>query len=134
MSKFITSNTVKPLMPVAQLIPLSEETARPSAFQLAREEVRKQFSAKQATQGIFGENIEHEDEESLRFLEQQIPALASSALKLAYQNALASGANVLEAVDGALVATAPDGNQQFIQALPPAYQVSIGSKRVRRAG
>lgn len=133
MSKFITANTVKPLMPLAKLIPLSEETAGRSEFQLAREEARKQFSAKQATQGIFGENIEHEDEESLRFLEGQIPALATTTLKQAYENALASGANVLEALDGALVETAPDGNRQFIQALSPAYQVAIGSKRVRRA-
>lgn len=134
MSKFITSNTVKPLMPLAKLIPLSEETARRTEFQLAREEARKQFSAKQATQGIFGENIEHVDEESLRFLEEQIPALATSALKQAYENALASGANVLEAVDGALVETTADGSRQFLQALPPPYQVSLGSKRVRQAG
>ncbi len=125
MPKFTTSNAVKPL---------TEEATTPRV--LAQWEVRRltQISlAKQATQGIFGNEIAQVNEETLLFLEEQIPELAACALTKSYCHALASGANVLEAVDGALVETAPDGNRQFIRALPQPYQVKLGSKRFRQA-
>ncbi len=119
---------------ISPITPLADEKSKFSPdFTQAREEVRKLFAAKQATQRIFGSNVENDDEENLRFLEEQIPELASAILKQSYKNALASGATVLEAVDGALVETAADGSRQLIHALPPSFPASIGSRRVRRA-
>jgi hypothetical protein len=72
------------------------------------------------------------DEKSIRRLEEQIPQLASQALRRAYVAALASGNNVLEAINGKLVETSPDGSMRVIRSLPPPTQVVLGSKRVRR--
>jgi hypothetical protein len=72
------------------------------------------------------------DEKSMLRLEEQIPELARQALKRAYVEALASGNKVLEAINGMLVETSPDGSMRVIRSLPPPTRVVLGSKRVRR--
>jgi len=125
MPKFRTSIVVKPLI---------EDAITPRA--LAQRKVRRltQISlAKQATRSFLGDEIVQMHEKTMLSLEEHIPELAACALKHAYYQALASGASVLEAVDGSLVATKQDGSRQFLQALPSPYQIKLGSKRFRRA-
>lgn len=71
-------------------------------------------------------------EEAMQFLEEHIPELAEGAFRQAYWAALASGNSVLEARDGALVETHPDGTFTFIKKLPPPLHVIKGQRLVRR--
>lgn len=63
-------------------------------------------------------------------LEKQIPELASGAVKQAYARALASGSSVLEAKNGLLVESRPDGTERVIKALPTGLTVRIGKRRI----
>ena len=54
-------------------------------------------------------------EESMRFLEENIPILADAAVKQAYWQALASGSSVLVYEDGALVEIFPDGTRKVLK-------------------
>ncbi len=67
-------------------------------------------------------------EESMRFLEEQIPELAELAVKLAYLKALASGSSVLECKNGVLMETFPDGTRKIIKKLPPSTPVKPGTR------
>ena len=71
------------------------------------------------------------DEDSLRFQEVFIPELAEGAIKQAYYQALAAGCSVLEAVDGQLIESAPDGSRRVIKSLPKPIPVQPG-QRFRR--
>lgn len=63
-------------------------------------------------------------------LEKQIPELASGAVKQAYARALASGSSVLEAKNGKLVESRPDGTVRVIKTLPAGKTVSLGKRRI----
>ncbi len=71
------------------------------------------------------------DEKSMRFQEASIPELAEGAVKQAYYNALAAGCTVLEALDGQLVESSPDGSVRVIRPLPAHIPVTPGL-RIRR--
>ncbi len=70
------------------------------------------------------------DENTMREGEDRIPELAECALKQAYHNALASGRNVLEAVDGQLIETRPDGTFRVLKSLPFPKAVIPGERLV----
>lgn len=74
------------------------------------------------------------DEKSISLLEARIPELAAAAFKQARAEALASGSKVLEAINGELIESSPDGSTRVIKSLPPSTQVDLGSKRSRRIG
>ncbi len=69
-------------------------------------------------------------------LEAHIPELAQDAVRRAYLQALTTSGQVIEAVEGQLVATSADGNQKVICSLEnKPVPVSLGARRVRkRAG
>ncbi len=66
-------------------------------------------------------------EAALDFLEQQIPELSAAATKIAYWKALAAGHSVLEARDGMLIETFPDGTWVEIKKLPPSRYLPPGT-------
>ena len=63
-------------------------------------------------------------------LEKQIPELARGAVKQAYARALASGSSVLEAKNGKLVESHPDGSERIIKSLPTGLIVKPGTRRI----
>jgi len=71
------------------------------------------------------------DEVAMRELEEQIPELAEKALNQAYLNTLASGQSVLEAINGELVKTYPDGTFRILKSLPSPISVVPGQRLVR---
>lgn len=71
------------------------------------------------------------NEKSMSFLENRIPELAEGAVKQAYCKALASGRKVVEAVNGQLVESAPDGSQKVLKKLHAPIPVTPGQKRTR---
>lgn len=72
------------------------------------------------------------DEQSMRYLEEQIPELAESAVNQAYYKALAAGRRVVGAVNGQLVESRPDGSFRVLKALAAApTPVVPGQRRVR---
>lgn len=58
--------------------------------------------------------------------EDQIPALAEQATKLAYAEALSAGRSVLVVKDGFLVEVFPDGRINQIREVPPSTPVTPG--------
>ena len=72
-------------------------------------------------------------EESMRFLEEQIPELAEAAVRLAYWNALNAGYSVVEYEDGALVEVFPDGTRKMIKRLPAQFEATPGQRYVLQA-
>lgn len=71
------------------------------------------------------------NEKSMSFLENRIPELAEGAIKQAYCKALSSGRNVVEAVNGQLVESRPDGTVKILKTLHAPIPVTPGQKRVR---
>ncbi len=69
------------------------------------------------------------NEDTIRFLEEHIPELASVAIKQAYWRALASGHSVLEAENGFIVEVLPNGKKKIIKKLPPSIAVNPGQRR-----
>lgn len=67
-------------------------------------------------------------EESMRFLEENIPILADAAIKQAYWQALASGSSVLVCENDVLLETFPDGSRKVIKQLAPQMTVTIGQR------
>ena len=67
-------------------------------------------------------------EESMRFLEEQIPSLAEAAFKQAYLKALASGSSVLICEDGVLVEVFPDNTRKVLKQLEPQTSCTIGQR------
>ncbi|MET3133491.1 hypothetical protein AAKU55_003781 [Oxalobacteraceae bacterium GrIS 1.11] len=78
------------------------------------------------------QSIETFDEKAMQQLEARVPEFADVALKEAYAKALRSGSKVLEALDGKLFESSPDGSQRLIKLLPPPVWVALGSKRFHR--
>ena len=71
------------------------------------------------------------DEKSMRFQEACIPELAEGALKQAYYRTLAAGCKVVEALNGQLVESLPDGSVRVIKSLPQPSPV-MPDKRIIR--
>jgi len=72
------------------------------------------------------------DEETILNLERRIPELAEGAVKQAYSKALASGRNVVEAVDGQLIESHPDGSSRVLRKIQAPIPVSPGQKKYRK--
>ena len=66
-------------------------------------------------------------EKELDFLESHIPALAESAFKKAYLDALSSGKSVLEAVDGKIIEIFPDGTQKLVKQIDSDRKTQINN-------
>jgi len=71
------------------------------------------------------------DEKTMSNLEKRIPELAEGAVKQAYCKTLTSGRRVVEAVNGNLVESNPDGSFKVIKSLTPPTAVVPGQRRVR---
>jgi hypothetical protein len=68
------------------------------------------------------------NEESMRFLEENIPLLADAAIKQAYWQALASGSSVLVCENDVLVETFPDGSRKVLKQLEPQTSATLGQR------
>jgi len=73
------------------------------------------------------------DEQSMRALEELIPSLAEEALKMARTRTLQSGRSVVEAVDGKLIESLPDGIFTILRSLAAPIPVTPGQKLIRRS-
>jgi hypothetical protein len=67
-------------------------------------------------------------EQTLDFLEQQIPSLSGAAVGVAYVQALASGQKVLVSGDGGLYQAFPDGTRTLVKKLDKPLSVPVGTK------
>lgn len=72
------------------------------------------------------------NEKAMRQQENRIPQLAESAVKQARANTLKAGRSVVEAVDGKLIETRPDGTSRVIKSIPAPTPVVAGQKRYRK--
>ncbi len=68
------------------------------------------------------------NEKEMRFLEEQIPELASAAFKKAYLDTLAAGLSVLKCEDGFLYEVFPDGTKKVVKKVAPRVKVNVGEK------
>ena len=73
------------------------------------------------------------DEKNMTVREERIPFLAEDAVKKARTKTLSSGRNVVEAVDGKLIESHPDGSYRVIRSLAAPITVAPGQKRIRRS-
>lgn len=69
----------------------------------------------------------HSDE-TLDFLEEQIPLLAQSALTVAYWEALSAGLSVLQVEEGNLVEVFPNGSRRVIKAIEEGVSMPKGTR------
>lgn len=67
-------------------------------------------------------------EQTLDYLEQQIPSLSAAAVDVAYWQALASGQTVLISRDGGLYEALPDGTRKLIKPLAKPLSVPVGTR------
>ncbi len=67
-------------------------------------------------------------EQTMRYLEEHIPDLASAATKQAYWQALAAGSSVLERENDSLVEVFPDGSRKIIKPLPAQTPTQLGQR------
>ena len=71
------------------------------------------------------------DDETLDFLEQQIPEMAAAAVKQAYWNALASGSSVLVSdTDGVIREIFPNGTSRFVEQGEPYVKIKKGITKI----
>jgi hypothetical protein len=68
------------------------------------------------------------DEETMRYLEEQIPELAKVAFAQAYLQALAAGSSVLVCEDGVIYEVFPDGARNVVKHIEPPRVVIPGTK------
>jgi hypothetical protein len=71
------------------------------------------------------------DEKDMSYLEGRIPELAEGAVKQAYCKTLTAGRRVVEAVNGQLVESHPDGTTKVLKTLAAPTPVAVGQRRVR---
>lgn len=71
------------------------------------------------------------DENAMSYLEKRIPELAEGAVKQAYCKTLTSGRRVVEAINGNLVESSPDGTSKVLKTLAAPTAVVPGQRRVR---
>ncbi|MCL2458083.1 MAG: hypothetical protein FWF31_04395 [Desulfobulbus sp.] len=67
----------------------------------------------------------------MSYLEAHIPELAEGAVKQAYCKNLAAGRKMVEAVNGQLIESFPDGSSRVIKPLEAPTPVVPGQRRVR---
>ena len=72
------------------------------------------------------------DEQTMSKREGRIPELAQDAVKQARARTLKSGRSVVEAVNGQLIESLPDGSHKVLKSLPAPIPVTPGEKRVLR--
>ncbi len=72
------------------------------------------------------------DEQTMNKRENRIPQLAESAVRKARTRTLTSGRNVVEAIDGKLIESYPDGSCKVIRSLAAPIPVAPGQKLLRR--
>ena len=70
------------------------------------------------------------DEKTMIARENRIPLLAEDAVKQARNKALTSGRNVVEAVDGNLIESHPDGSYKVLRPIGAPITVVPGQKRI----
>ena len=73
------------------------------------------------------------DEKTMSVRENHIALLAEGAVKKARSKALTSGRSVVEAVDGKLIESYPDGSCKVLRSLSAPILVVPGQKRIRRS-
>lgn len=67
-------------------------------------------------------------EETLDYLEQQIPSLSAAAVDVAYWQALATGQAVLVSGDRGLYQVFPDGTRKLVKSLDEPLSVPVGTR------
>jgi len=70
----------------------------------------------------------NESEESLDYLEEQIPSLSGAAVSVAYMQALASGQTVLVSGDAGVYRAFSDGTRELVKPLDKPLSVPVGTK------
>lgn len=73
------------------------------------------------------------NEKTMSQQESRIPQLAENAVKQARANTLKAGRSVVEAVEGKLIETRPDGTTKVLKSIPAPTPVVAGQTRVRKA-
>lgn len=71
------------------------------------------------------------NEKAMSSLETRIPELAEGAVKQACRKNLAAGRKAVEAVNGQLIESYPDGTSRVIKPLTAPTPVVPGQRRVR---
>jgi hypothetical protein len=69
-----------------------------------------------------------DSEQTLDYLEQQIPGLTGAAVDVAYWQALASGQKVLVSGEGGVYEAFADGTQKLVKALEKPLSVPVGTR------
>jgi len=72
------------------------------------------------------------DEATVQNLERRIPELAEGAVRQAYSKTLASGRMVVEAVNGQLIESHPDGSSKVLKNIHPPTYVAPDQKIIRK--
>lgn len=67
-------------------------------------------------------------EQTLDYLEQQIPGLSAAAVDVAYWQALASGQAVLVSGDGGIYQVYADGSRRLIKTTEKPLSVPVGTR------
>ena len=73
------------------------------------------------------------DEKTMSKRENRIPQLAENAVKQARTKTLKSGRSVIEAVDGKLIESRPDGSHKVLRSISAPISVAPGQKRIKRS-
>lgn len=67
-------------------------------------------------------------EQTLDYLEQQIPKLSAAAVDVAYWQALATGQAVLVSGEGGIYQAFPDGTQKLVKPTEKPLSVPVGTR------
>ena len=67
-------------------------------------------------------------EQTLDYLEQQIPSLSAAAVDVAYWQALASGQAVLISGEGGIYEAFSDGSRKLVKTTATPLSVPVGTK------
>ena len=67
-------------------------------------------------------------EQTLDYLEQQIPSLSAAAVEVAYWQALASGQAVLVSGEGGIYQAFPDGTRKLVKTMEQPLSVPVGTR------
>jgi hypothetical protein len=69
-----------------------------------------------------------DSEQTLDYLEQQIPGLTGAAVDVAYWHALASGQKVLVSGEGGVYEAFADGTKKLVKVLEKPLSVPVGTR------
>lgn len=69
-----------------------------------------------------------DSEQTLDYLEQQIPSLSGAAVDVAYWQALAAGQRVLVSGEGGIYQVFPDGTRKLVKATGKPLSVPVGTR------